>query len=102
MPSNSKSDYKQTGQPSSSRYDEFLNFLDNAEQEFSQVQTSTRSVVAQSHHSGNLDTSALSIQNPDSKEAFTRVRERLIELEIEKEEQSKALEILKQLRVKEK
>jgi hypothetical protein len=30
------------------------------------------------------------------------VRERLIELEIEKEEQSKALEILKQLRVKEK
>jgi len=50
--------------------------------------------------SEKADISTVSISDP--REAYSKVRERLLELEIEKEEQSKALELIKQIRQKEK
>jgi len=46
--------------------------------------------------SEKADFSAVSISDP--REAYSKVRERLLELEIEKEEQGKALELIKQIR----
>jgi hypothetical protein len=43
--------------------------------------------------SEKADISTVSIEDP--REAYSKVRERLLELEIEKEEQSKALELIK-------
>lgn len=75
------------------RYDEFMNFLGNIEQEFSNV-PSSRSM---------LDSSQPSVDDRFSnpREAYTKVRERMIELELEKEEQTKAFDMVKKLREKE-
>lgn len=89
-----------------SKYDDFINFLDNVEQEYTQ-QASNRSHLTNKSSKANYsvvsekaDLSTVSISDP--REAYSKVRERLLELEIEKEEQSKALELIKQIRQKEK
>lgn len=82
-----------------SKYDDFINFLDNVEQEYTQ-QASNRSHLTNKSSKANYsvisdkaDISTVSITDP--REAYSKVRERLLELEIEKEEQGKALELIK-------
>lgn len=79
------------------RFDQFMNFLGNIEQEFSVA--SHRSVLADSSRIAGSTISNDEFGNP--KEAYTKVRERMIELEMEKEEHQKALEVVKKLRQKE-
>lgn len=76
-----------------SRVDDFMSFLDNVEQEFSQVVPSHRTAQKSIEDSFSIG---------DPKEAYSKVRERLLELEIEKEEQQKQLEMVKALRQKDK
>ena len=87
-----------------SRVDDFMNFLGNIEQEFSQVVASNRSMVQESPYrstTNRIDDSYIgSMQHEEPRAAYTKVKERLMELEIEKEEQSKAYEMVKRLREK--
>lgn len=46
--------------------------------------------------------STLALGKVDPKEAYQRIRERMLELEIEKDEQAKALSLLKEVREREK
>lgn len=72
-----------------------MNFLDNAERGVPssrsniQVPQSSRSRVQESYLdvTPKDDISSLSIVDPSSRDAYNRARERLVELEIEKEEQ---------------
>ena len=88
-----------------SRVDEFMNFLGNIEQEFSQVVASNRSTVNESPYrstTNRIDDSYIgSMQHEEPRAAYSKVKERLMELEIEKEEQAKAYEMVKKLREKE-
>lgn len=62
-------------------------------------------MAASNTHSSYRDhpeISVISIRNQESQEAYTHVKERLIVLELEKEETVKSLEILKQIRIKDK
>ena len=88
-----------------SRVDEFMNFLGNIESEFSQMTPSNRTAVQESPFRSTtnrmMDDSYIgSIQGEEPRAAYSKVKERLMELEIEKEEQAKAYEIVKHLREK--
>ena len=99
-----------------------MNYLGNIEEEFSQMAISNRSALqaspglatpARGRLDGGImataksaidDTSFLGSQlggGDDPRQAYSKIRERLMELEIEKEEQEKQLNLLKQLRQKE-
>jgi len=84
-----------------------MNFLGNIEQEFSHMAPSNRSAVQESPFRSNTnrmdDSSYLgSIHGDEPRAAYSKVKERLMELEIEKEEQGKQYEMVKQLRKKDK
>jgi hypothetical protein len=80
-----------------------MDFLGNIEQEF-EANTS-RSIVPESPYKKDADISSVMSFQPSQhthvREDFIKVREKMLELEIEKEEQYKALELVKQLRKKE-
>lgn len=75
-----------------------MNFLGNIEQEFSNLAPTNRSAFGES---SRLAPSVEESYGPTPREAYSKVRERMIELELEKEEQQKALDMVKKLRVKE-
>ena len=100
-----------------------MNYLGNIEEEFSQMAISNRSVLQESPGlatpaRGRLDGGIMAAAKSaiddssflgcsqlgggeDPRQAYSKIRERLMELEIEKEEQEKQLNLLKQLRQKE-
>lgn len=80
------------------RFDQFMNFLGNIEQEFSNLAPSSRSALGES---SRIAAPVEESYGHNPREAYSKVRERMIELELEKEEQQKALEMVKKLRVKE-
>lgn len=77
-----------------------MNFLDNVEQEFSQNEATSRSLAPSATSKPADDFSLVSVSDP--REAYSRVRERLMELELERDEQAKAIDLMRQLRQKEK
>ena len=104
------------------RYEEIMNYLGNIEEEFSHMSITNRSAIADSPGLGTpagkrgamlgagaimppsaLDESSFlgSQAGEEPQQAYRKIRERLIELEIEKEEQEKQLSMIKQLRQKE-
>ena len=100
------------------RFDEIMSYLGDVEEEFSQM-VSNRSILQESPanaalatpgksrlgmapaNASAIDDSFLGSQfggGDEPREAYKKVRERLMEHEIEKEEQEKQLNMLKQLR----
>ena len=106
------------------RFDEIMSYLGDVEEEFSQMISNRSMVMQESPAAGAahmatpgksrlgmmagpasaMDESSFigsNLGGDEPREAYKKVRERLMELEIEKEEQEKQLNMLKQLRQKE-
>lgn len=93
----------------SKKYDDFMKFMENIEDEMSsqyersaQRQPKKDDPIQEIEESLEISSSAIRAQSKvEPREAYTKVRERMLELEIERDEQQKALELLKEVRERE-
>lgn len=79
-----------------SKMDEFMSMLDNVDQVMPSTRTQQHSIKKPSdqnsyHQESSIDQSRTTVVDPSTRDAYMKARERLVELEIEREDNEKSM-----------
>lgn len=85
-----------------SKLEDLMNFLDNVDQAMPSSRSQLKVQPSVEYTQSDISRHNVSVMDPAEREALQRAKERLVELEIEREEHDKSFQIIQRLREKEK